>query len=458
MNNMSSDSRYWYNNKIINNIYDYKSIKGWLRYSNNNIPNYLEDLYEYMLDVFIDYLKTEHNYTRITKSVNGTILWLCKSIGRMVKYDLDGIKYSRSRTYYSLESVDQRNHVSRDMVIKLIDMLVKVEMGVNYTGYKVSDEINLISLLIPHEALINLVGDIPELAESNKPKITSFIELRDEEKKVIEPKRKDKKMVNELEDMMKEYNKALEGVTIEVNGYHIPEIFFRRVYNKDFNTGGRFYDASEVQGKSKEIRSTILIDGEPTAMMDFKALHPRMLYELSGIKIEDDFDPYTITLDVGVDGAGIDQHKERWGYLKYDPVRNLCKLCLLIMFNAESYSVAIRGINHAIYKDRKKGRESMKFFGLPKIVPVKEIVDSLVEHNEKIKNEFFNGVGMQLQNKDSDIINNCIQMFLVEDEVLLPMHDEVIAKESLKDFAVECMMKSYEQVLGSKMNCLIEEG
>ncbi len=56
----------------------------------------------------------------------------------------------------------------------------------------------------------------------------------------------------------------------------------RRVFKGDFESGGRFYCAAQSLNKAE--RATIQIDGEPTIELDLKSLHPRLLYNLEGLR------------------------------------------------------------------------------------------------------------------------------------------------------------------------------
>lgn len=63
----------------------------------------------------------------------------------------------------------------------------------------------------------------------------------------------------------------------------------RSFCNNSWETGGRFYNG--ITFMKPDFRSRLLIDGETTCELDYKALHPRMLYNMQGHECPDD--PYS---------------------------------------------------------------------------------------------------------------------------------------------------------------------
>ena len=82
-------------------------------------------------------------------------------------------------------------------------------------------------------------------------------------------------------------------------GLHMGDVHQYRVFNNGrWDHGGRFYGGWwSMLGKAD--RTRILIDGEETVELDFRAIHPRMCFHLSGFPLSPDTDPYDIPgLDV----------------------------------------------------------------------------------------------------------------------------------------------------------------
>lgn len=115
--------------------------------------------------------------------------------------------------------------------------------------------------------------------------------------------RETKRMRRQLEA----YNEALEAVDITIDPSFTmpPEVLYnagnkkyRRVFNwKSFKLGGR-YSGPWWQGVSKEVRTQIVIDGEPTVECDYTAQHVHLMYHIAGYSYWDIFeagdDPYSV--------------------------------------------------------------------------------------------------------------------------------------------------------------------
>jgi hypothetical protein len=75
-----------------------------------------------------------------------------------------------------------------------------------------------------------------------------------------------------------------------------------RVFNNGrWDHGGRFY-GGWWQRLPKADRKRLLIDGEEVVELDFKALHPRLCYHLTGQPLGHDLDPYVLP---GLVGEGV---------------------------------------------------------------------------------------------------------------------------------------------------------
>jgi hypothetical protein len=76
------------------------------------------------------------------------------------------------------------------------------------------------------------------------------------------------------------------------SGRPIHRKFMHRVFNRDFQHGGRFY-GPEWQSMNEDERSRLITDGSPVVELDFQSLHPTILYALSGEQLDED--PYSFS-------------------------------------------------------------------------------------------------------------------------------------------------------------------
>ena len=74
-----------------------------------------------------------------------------------------------------------------------------------------------------------------------------------------------------------------------------------------------------------------------------------------------------------------------------------------------------------------------------------------------LKQLLYKDKGVQLQYVDSEIVAEVLNRLLMEDEVLLPEHDSVIVRSSIKDKVYRYMREAYKDVMGSDEFCYIEE-
>lgn len=300
------------------------------------------------------------------------------------------------------------------------------------------------SKVIIQDKLYSLVSVVIQ-DRMNVPTIPSVLAIKDSKGNYITKKLR--KTEKKLVDLLNQYNYNSRKFEVESKG-GCYDIQIRKVFNNNsWNHGGRSY----VVGKGAEVmartfREEITIDGEPTVELDFKSLHPNILACKMGIRLPDNFDPYGIEME---------------GYDK-DVLRKICKVLLLCAFNANSIESAIGAtIGEFIVQTDDNDVpliNAWKQQGLvPAVVEFKRIAEKLCEHNSYAQDYFFSGIGLELQNTDSRIMDAIIELFLEKDEFVLPVHDSILIAERLEGFGIECMKLAYQHVLGTLDNCKIEK-
>nr|WP_319396317.1 hypothetical protein [uncultured Desulfobacter sp.] len=210
---------------------------------------------------------------------------------------------------------------------------------------------------------------------------------------------------------------ALQELGIERLEFQLMDEELHRVYNRSFNYGGRAYGALH-QNLPRDLRPLIHIDDQQTEELDFSAHHIRMLYHMQGLDYRPD--PY-----IACEGKAM---------------RNQYKSVALIAINAAN----TREASGAIYDDLKK-------HGLPlptRSKPIKSMIDIFKMTHEPIRRHLFSGVGLELQNKDSDIMNAILVRLTDMGIAGLPVHDSVIVQARHKDILGAVMVDEYRQLMG----------
>ena len=194
-----------------------------------------------------------------------------------------------------------------------------------------------------------------------------------------------------------------------------------RVFNNGtFELGGRFYGALH-QSLPKELRACMRINGQPTVELDYSALHIRMLYHMEGIDYRDD--PY----------EALCSNKGE---------RKIYKLVQLVSINSDDEKQAIMAI-------RKELRENR--------IPFDITNNSLIRCLQKFKDvhkpiaKYLNtGIGLELQNLDSQIAERVLMAMTERQIPCLPVHDSFIVPVRHEAKLREAMVRSYTEVMGFK--------
>lgn len=208
---------------------------------------------------------------------------------------------------------------------------------------------------------------------------------------------------------------GIDNICLRLNHETIHRIFSR----KSFNKGGRLY-GTVVQSLPEHIRKHILINGEETFELDYKAHHIKMLYHIKGEDYTDD--PYIAC-------AGKEYEK-------------VFKTALLVSINCRDERSAMTTIQQQL-KRRGIKKPNVKN-------PFKWIVQKIKETHPKIADCIYADKGVELQKKDSHIMN-AILMKLMDKGILgLPIHDSVIVAEPHETTLWKVMTEEYQNAMGFK--------
>ncbi len=186
-----------------------------------------------------------------------------------------------------------------------------------------------------------------------------------------------------------------------------------RIFNNgSFTDGGRFY-GGWWQGVPKEWRRYILIDGETTVELDYRAFHPWLLYTLAGQRLEGE------AYDVGVDGQ----------------FRPLVK---------EAFNRLLNGNSR-----RPSQPEGFDPDAVGCTWP--ELVRRLLEKHRPIADHMGQGWGIRLQRIDSDIAEAVMLHFARQGIPCLGIHDSFIVQQRHKAELREAMEGAHRTVLRERI-------
>ena len=189
----------------------------------------------------------------------------------------------------------------------------------------------------------------------------------------------------------------------------------QRIFNVDFENGGRFYGGFWQQIPS-EFRTRLTIYNSRTFEQDYSSIHFAILYNEIGQPLNKD--PYKF-------GMGD---------------RKTNKLVLNFMLNAEHLESCLGACRNS---DKVTKPSNFKTW--------KDYVLYLQSQHEPIKKYFFTGYGLKLQKVDSDLAEQ-VQMEMIEKgKVILCIHDSFCCRYRDIGDLIECMNNASTSQLGFRL-------
>lgn len=200
-----------------------------------------------------------------------------------------------------------------------------------------------------------------------------------------------------------------------------------RVFNVNFDQGGRFY-GHWVQGLPRDLRHHIQINGESVVELDYKAIHPTLLYTERRLKFS------------GEVYLPISYHQ------MYRPV---FKLLMLAAINARDLKGAVMGARHCIHS-----RKDLLYKYIDCLTDewLHSAFRALEVLHQPIRSDFFTGAGLRLQRKDSQIAERVMLTLLDSGVVALPIHDSFLVSHRHEGALREAMLTASREVSGSAIS------
>ena len=344
----------------------------------------------------------------------------------------------------------------------LVDGLIQTLRENNLIDYKAGFYANENLINQGKKTRVRPVGDlkkwIQEVSDTEivQRQLGELVRVQVKGKKVYDPKTnrtrskteqldyEDSDLTNELRSNLKALNDFIDSAFVNV---WLPDETYERAFHKcnyyqkqyycvfndpEFSKGGRFY-GHFIQQIKKRYRPYITINHEATEELDYKGLHPNIMYNQAGAEMEGD--PYLLDVD-----------------FYNNSMRKSVKRIFSIMSNCVSIEQAKRAIKEQV----EKGKDGKK----PKIILLEEldvnyqietIINALLDKHHLIADRFFQQVpaGWALQLLDSKItMGVMLEMMLVHKAVALSIHDSFIVQLKYLNALKTAMVEVYKREVG----------
>ena len=232
---------------------------------------------------------------------------------------------------------------------------------------------------------------------------------------------------------IKAYNHRLTRHEFRVNGELLAPVLLSltRIFSDaSYERGGRYY--SNFQQFKSQLRLMLTIDGEPVSEIDYKSLHPSLLYQRAGLP-EPKEDAYTIT-----------------GY-----PRKVVKKAFNILINREKPAPATHSLIYFLSRDKEIRELVQQPINTAYCVTLEAAIRA---HHKDIEHYFCSGVGLELQHHDSQLCSHILDYFLTQTEnsLIVPIHDSFICKQSEIPILAEAI-KYAEATVARALNTAFRE-
>lgn len=362
----------------------------------------------------------------------GAYRWKCMAISR------------RSAWYAKIPEQERLPIQSYDFVTNTLDALIDAGLIMQDLGYHSEDDKHL-TKIHPTEVLrsriafltnADLVYTLPE----------TVLVLRDDDGNPVDfPESNDTKamtaQINAYNDLLSNTVVGLSGLTDDDTSEHAEYLLkytdynnriatavtlrpmrMRRIFNRDFEHGGRFYGG--IENMPAGLRPKITIGGKPTVELDFAAYQLRMLYHLKGINYKKD--AYAVA-------SG------------YKPEhRDIYKIIALAALNAETEVACLKGIRNELRKDTTY----TDLIGRITDARIKPLLTNWVTAHRPISDYMYSGIGLELQRRDSDIAAGVLSYFQRKNVLVLSVHDSFLIESVREKELRSKMRKTYKAEFG----------
>lgn len=196
---------------------------------------------------------------------------------------------------------------------------------------------------------------------------------------------------------------------------HDPErIYLRRIFKYGYDRVGRLYGGFWID-LPKAVRRNLILDGEQTAELDFKTLHPAILFAREGLPL--DFDPYRVPGFEGQRQAG---------------KRNFMRL-----LNGRRLLPPYDPTEQAEFQDKA---EYQRF------------IIALRNHIKPIDRWLGRGEGLRLQKLDGDLALQVLGACFDREALAYPIHDSFIVSYARSEEVRSIMKQCFYSMFGLEIS------
>jgi hypothetical protein len=391
--------------------------------------------------LFHEQLKGEKGDSRLWRAIKLLLENLIASDDKLVSIPLDRAKLYKTPSRYNPA------RISPIHLRKIVNYLserdyIEKEGHMCFADFKVPTRIRSkkkLKVLLRSTGLsIETLGfdrDMEPIVLKSK---TKYMNRKSKKYKKFQKKQKYNKKIDyhettrtkRMRKFLKSYNIFLKKQKFTISQKQV-DVFFRRIFNEDFKSGGRFYASFQSLKSSMDkceehemSREELHIDGEETVEIDYSGMHINILYIKSTGELYKGDDVYTVK--------------------NYEQYRNVFKVCLQVVINSSSKTAALRGINNHLRK-------------ISCGLKAAELLALFEDKHEEISEYFYSGAGLRLQYLESKVAERIFKYFHSKAIPILSVHDSFIAPISYEDELIEQMKESSKVVVGQALDIDIKE-
>lgn len=271
------------------------------------------------------------------------------------------------------------------------------------------------------DELMDVISAIRRGEPVPPPEPRELIVMRDHEKNLRDYS--DSRETRRMRSKLKAHGEAV--MSSGITGCELGPMV--RIFNEAWNRGGRAY--ALWQNVPKAQREMFTMSGEPMVELDYRSIHPSLLYAEHGLPVPDDC----------YDIPGFERSK--------------IKLALVILINSNNFRSAVMALAAEIENNDRASR------GLPihrrvddlpdyRLKEARQIIDAVKKHHSIIEAAFHSGAGTRLQAIDAAIAESVWWTMYKRGVVVLPVHDSFIVQASKAEMLEEVMIEAAVKVAG----------